>query len=114
MAVVTKGCSFFDAEVRIRGPVPFVFTVLPGEKITCSFDEGFTAVPSIEWFREGVKLTSEQGKMRINPVPEGSTLEFITPESIVPGNYSCRATLNGIEATANQEIVPAGRTLGLQ
>ena len=114
MAVVTKGCIYFYAGVKIRGPVPFVFAVLPGEKITCSFDEGFTAVPNIEWFREGVKLMNEQGKLKINPTPVGSNLEFITDESIVPGKYSCRATLDSIVATANQDIVPAGKPLGLR
>ena len=47
---------------------------------------------------------NEPGRMEIQLISGGSQLKFIIADSIVPGNYTCRATLGSIEAMETQEI----------
>ena len=85
-----------------------MYAVLPREGISCNYDSNFNMAPAIQWFRDGVELVNEPGRMEIQLISGGSLLKFITVDSIVPGNYTCRATLDSIVAMATQEILPAG------
>ena len=71
--------------------------VLPGEELQCFF-MGFTEIPSIEWFRDGVRLTEVEGKLMFEAGARDSTLKFLTADAIVDGSYTCTATLGATTA----------------